>query len=40
MNQFLYELRDERVQQDRMRFRHNLERVGEVMAYEIRKHLA
>lgn len=40
MNQFLYELRDERVQQDRMRFRHNLERVGEVMAYEISKQLA
>jgi uracil phosphoribosyltransferase len=40
MNQFLYELRDEQVQQDRMRFRYNLERVGEIMAYELSKHLS
>jgi uracil phosphoribosyltransferase len=38
MNQLLYELRDEQVQQDRMRFRHNLERIGELMAYEISRH--
>lgn len=39
INQFLYELRDEQVQRDRMRFRHNLARIGELMAFEISKHL-
>jgi uracil phosphoribosyltransferase len=34
-NQFVAELRNINVQQDRGRFRHNLERVGEVLAYEI-----
>ena len=29
-NQFIAELRDNKIQQDRMRFRRNLERVGEV----------
>ena len=33
------ELRDVNVQNDRMRFRRNLERIGEVMAYEISKEL-
>ncbi|QBR12251.1 uracil phosphoribosyltransferase [Sphingobacterium sp. CZ-2] len=36
-NHFLAELRDVRIQQDRMRFRRNLERIGEIMAYEISK---
>lgn len=36
-NQFLAELRDAKIQTDRMRFRRNLERVGEVLAYEISK---
>lgn len=36
-NRFLAEIRDRRKQADRMRFRRNLERVGEVMAYEISK---
>src|SRR5690606_34491847 len=36
-NHFLAELRDVRIQTDRMRFRRNLERLGEVMAYEISK---
>ena len=36
-NQFLAELRDEQVQKDRMRFRRNLERLGEIFAYEISK---
>ena len=31
------ELRDLEIQQDRMRFRHNLERIAEVAAYEISK---
>lgn len=36
-NQFMAELRDAAIQQDRLRFRHNLERTGEIMAYEISK---
>jgi uracil phosphoribosyltransferase len=38
-NHFLAELRDKSIQQDRMRFRKNLERLGEIMAYEISKTL-
>lgn len=38
-NQFMAELRDAVIQQDRMRFRRNLERIGEIMAYEISKTL-
>lgn len=38
-NQFIAELRSANIQQDRMRFRRNLERVGEVLAYEISKTL-
>ncbi|RIV27370.1 uracil phosphoribosyltransferase [Fibrisoma montanum] len=38
-NQFIAELRDVSVQQDRLRFRRNLERLGELMAYEISKTL-
>lgn len=36
-NQIMAELRDAVIQKDRMRFRRNLERVGEIMAYEISK---
>ncbi|MES2557669.1 MAG: uracil phosphoribosyltransferase [Bacteroidota bacterium] len=36
---FLAELRDCNIQQDPLRFRRNLERVAEVMAYELSKHL-
>lgn len=36
-NQYMAELRDVVIQQDRMRFRSNLERIGQVMAYEISK---
>ncbi|WP_339874627.1 uracil phosphoribosyltransferase [uncultured Algoriphagus sp.] len=36
-NRFLREMRDIRIQNDRMRFRRNLERMGEIMAYEISK---
>lgn len=39
-NQFLSELRDAVVQKDRMRFRRNMERLGEILAYEISKELA
>ncbi|MFA5417470.1 MAG: uracil phosphoribosyltransferase [Bacteroidales bacterium] len=36
-NRFLSELRDVNIQQDRMRFRRNMERAGEIFAYEISK---
>jgi uracil phosphoribosyltransferase len=36
-NQFLLEMRDEHIQKDRMRFRKNLERLGEILAYEVSK---
>ena len=39
VNQFMSELRDKGIQQDRMRFRRNLERIGEIMAYEISRTL-
>ncbi|WP_187264644.1 uracil phosphoribosyltransferase [Pontibacter beigongshangensis] len=38
-NHFVAELRDIRVQQDSLRFRRNLERLGELLAYEISKTL-
>ena len=38
-NRFIAELRDVNKQQDPMRFRLNLQRLGEVMAYEISKKL-
>lgn len=37
VNQYMAELRDITVQTDMMRFRRNLERIGEIMAYEISK---
>jgi uracil phosphoribosyltransferase len=39
-NHFLAELRDKKTQLDTMRFRKNLERLGEVFAYEISKTLS
>lgn len=39
LNKFLSQIRDREIQQDSMRFRRNIERVGEVMAYEISKTL-
>lgn len=39
LNQFLIELRDKRIQQDRWRLRQNLERIGEILAYEMSKSL-
>lgn len=39
LDQFVAEIRDTQIQQDRMRFRTNLMRVGEIMAYEISKNL-
>ena len=37
LNRFVAEMRDKNVQKDSMRFRRNLERVGEIFAYEISK---
>ncbi|WP_455497571.1 uracil phosphoribosyltransferase [Coprobacter sp.] len=39
LNRFVAEIRDINIQQDRLRFRKNLERIGEVMSYEISKDL-
>jgi uracil phosphoribosyltransferase len=39
LNRFIAEMRDENIQKDSMRFRRNLERVGEIFAYEISKEL-
>lgn len=39
LNSFVAELRDQTIQRDPMRFRRNLERIGEVMAYEISRTL-
>jgi uracil phosphoribosyltransferase len=38
-NQFVAEIRDVNIQKDSLRFRKNLERIGEVFAYEISKTL-
>lgn len=37
LNQYLKEIRSIHIQQDPLRFRRNLERMGEIMAYEISK---
>ncbi|XLS29286.1 uracil phosphoribosyltransferase [Flavobacteriaceae bacterium M23B6Z8] len=39
LNSFLAEIRDVKVQNDRMRFRRNIERIGEVLGYELSKSL-
>ncbi|EOZ99717.1 Uracil phosphoribosyltransferase [Indibacter alkaliphilus LW1] len=39
VDQYLSELRDVNIQQDRARFRKNLERIGELLAYELSKSL-
>lgn len=39
INQYVAELRDVEIQGDRMRFRRNIERIGELMAYEMSKEL-
>ncbi|HWR96461.1 MAG TPA: uracil phosphoribosyltransferase [Arenimonas sp.] len=39
LNRFLAEIRDVGIQGDSMRFRRNIERIGEVMAYELSKTL-
>jgi len=39
INRFVAEMRDVSTQSDRMRFRRNMERIGEICAYEISKEL-
>jgi len=39
LRHFVAEIRDKKIQQDRMRFRRNLERIGEVCGYELSKQL-
>lgn len=39
VNQYMMELRDVEIQRDMLRFRRNLHRIGEIMAYEISKQL-
>lgn len=39
LNHFLSQLREVTIQKDSMRFRRNMERIGEIMAYEISKKL-
>ena len=39
LNKFVSQLRDTKVQKDSMRFRRNLERIGEIFGYEISKTL-
>jgi uracil phosphoribosyltransferase len=38
-NTYIAELRDVEIQKDPLRFRRNIERLGEIMAYEISKEL-
>ena len=40
LNHFLAQIRDVTIQKDSMRFRKNIARIGEIMAYELRKTLA
>ncbi|MFT6689425.1 MAG: uracil phosphoribosyltransferase, partial [Saprospiraceae bacterium] len=39
IHQFIAELRDENIQKDAMRFRKNIERIGEILSYELSKTL-
>ncbi|PQV49666.1 uracil phosphoribosyltransferase [Jejuia pallidilutea] len=39
LNTFISEIRDVNIQKDRMRFRRNIERIGEVLGYEMSKAL-
>ena len=39
LNQFVAELRDVNIQRDSMRFRRNIERIGEILSYELSKTL-
>ncbi|CAM1334438.1 protein of unknown function [Tenacibaculum aestuariivivum] len=40
LNKFLSEIRNISVQKDSMRFRRNIERIGEILGYELSKKLS
>ena len=40
LNTFIKEIRDKRIQKDSMRFRRNIERIGEILSYELSKELS
>lgn len=40
LNTFISELRDNKIQKDALRFRRNIERVGEILGYELSKSLS
>ncbi len=40
LNQFISEIRNTQIQKDAMRFRRNIERIGEILGYEFSKELA
>jgi uracil phosphoribosyltransferase len=39
LNNFILEIRDKKIQLDAMRFRRNIERIGEILCYELSKEL-
>ncbi len=39
LNKFISEIRDVTIQQDSLRFRKNISRIGEILCYELSKHL-
>lgn len=40
LHQFMAEIRDKKIQKDSMRFRRNIERIGEILCYEMSKSLS
>lgn len=40
LNKFIAEIRDKNIQKDSLRFRRNIERIGEVLGYELSKNLS
>jgi len=40
LNKFISEIRDKKIQKDSLRFRRNIERIGEILGYELSKELA
>ena len=40
LNTFISEIRDQKIQKDSLRFRRNIERIGEILSYELSKNLS
>lgn len=40
LNTFISEIRDKKIQKDSLRFRRNIERIGEILSYELSKNLS